>query len=83
MIDEIFQKGIWRIQPLEAERTGSFNSSMYKSTRLFVDLLLQFDEHSWVLFEVLRQLLDKPDAEKYDQIFFGVKKSRKETMDFF
>ena len=53
---------------MEAERTGSFNSSMYKSTRLFVDLLLQSDAHSLVLFEVLRQLLDKPDPEKYENI---------------
>jgi hypothetical protein len=37
---------------------------MYKSTRLFIDLLLQFDEHLFVLSEVLRQLLDKPDLEK-------------------
>lgn len=41
---------------------------MYKSTRLFVDLLLHSDEHSLVLFEVLRQLLDKPDPEKYEKI---------------
>ncbi|CAF1186868.1 unnamed protein product [Rotaria sordida] len=56
--------GIWRIQPLDADRTGSFNASMYKSTRLLIDLLLQFDEHLFILFEVLRQLLDKPDLEK-------------------
>lgn len=47
---------------------------MYKSTRLFIDLLLQFDEHSWVLFEVLRQLLDKPDPEKYEQNFIERKR---------
>ncbi|CAF1362617.1 unnamed protein product [Rotaria sp. Silwood1] len=56
--------GIWRIQPLDADRTGSFNASMYKSTRLLIDLLLQFDEHLFILFEVLRQLLDKPDLDK-------------------
>ncbi|CAF3731179.1 unnamed protein product [Adineta steineri] len=56
--------GIWRIQPLDADRTGSFNAAMYKSTRLFIDLLVQFDEHLLVLFEVLRQLLDKPDLDK-------------------
>ncbi|CAF4218079.1 unnamed protein product, partial [Rotaria sp. Silwood2] len=56
--------GIWRIQPLDADRTGSFNASMYKSTRLFIDLLLQFDEHLFILIEVLRQLLDKPDLDK-------------------
>ncbi|CAF4481907.1 unnamed protein product [Rotaria socialis] len=56
--------GIWRIQPIDADRTGSFNASMYKSTRLFVELLLQFDEHLFVLWEVFRQLLDKPDADK-------------------
>ena len=57
-------KGIWRIQPLDTDRTGSFNSSMYKSTRLFIDLLLQFDEHLSTSVEVLRQLLDRPDPEK-------------------
>jgi len=38
---------------------------MYKCTRLFVDLLLLFDEQSFVLHEVLRQLLEKPDSDKY------------------
>ncbi|UJR09056.1 hypothetical protein I4U23_013304 [Adineta vaga] len=56
--------GIWRIQPLDADRTGSFNASMYKSTRLFIDLLLRFDEHLSILIEVLRQLLAKPDLDK-------------------
>ncbi|CAF1284573.1 unnamed protein product [Adineta ricciae] len=56
--------GIWRIQPLDADRTGSFNASMYKSTRLFVDLLLRFEENFGILLEVLRQLLAKPDPDK-------------------
>ncbi|CAF0807573.1 unnamed protein product [Adineta ricciae] len=56
--------GIWRIQPLDADRTGSFNASMYKSTRLFVDLLLRFEENFVILLEVLRQLLAKPDPDK-------------------
>ena len=37
---------------------------MYKTTRLFIDLLLQFDDYLMIFFEVLRQLLDKPDPEK-------------------
>jgi len=58
--------GIWRIQPLEAERIGSFNSSIFKCTKLLIDLLLQFDEQLNLLIEVLRQLLEKPpDDKKY------------------
>lgn len=57
-------QGIWRIQPLEAERVGSFNASMYKCTRLFIELLLHFEEQWNLLVEVLRQLMEKPEIEK-------------------
>ncbi|CAF1081361.1 unnamed protein product, partial [Didymodactylos carnosus] len=55
--------GIWRLQPLDLERCGSFNSSMYKCTLLLIDLLASLNENI-ILFDIVKQLYTKPEFEK-------------------